>query len=215
MARAKFSDMRKNVISAAVCAGLLSVGAPVASVAWAQEPGDAEADGLNQVVCKTQYNAEQIPALAAGVLLDDALVSTSRREVLQKYRAKKTELEKGLSQNGWGTYEFAPIEEVELGVVEDTEYNSSSMLSGDVARIAGLDGTENAYFYNANVWTQKVQGLCGKEMNVPAPREPLGLRGEGLALPVTGIAGIVAALVAVLGAGAAWAGLIPGLTLPF
>ena len=53
--------------------------------------------------CFIEYNADQVPALAAGVLGDDLFFyNGSRADALALWEKKQTELRAGIGENGWG-----------------------------------------------------------------------------------------------------------------
>lgn len=173
--------------------------------------------------CTIEYNADEIPALAAGLLGDSLIFHPgSRAEALKSWDAKQSELKAGLGTNGWGR--VADTDEAALWPA-GVEHTSSSTVAdglGDsggsskgltVAFDSPFSPGEAAYLANAASYTSQRYQDCGKDIARALPAAPLSLK---LALAPDKNFAIVAALVAVLGAaGAAWAGLIPGLALPF
>lgn len=173
--------------------------------------------------CTIEYNADEIPALAAGLLGDSLIFHPgSRAEALKSWDAKQSELKAGLGTNGWGR--VADIDEAALWPA-GVEHTSSSIVAdglGDsggsskgltVAFDSPFSPGEAAYLANAASYTSQRYQDCGRDIARALPAAPSSLK---LALAPDKIFAIVAALVAVLGAaGAAWAGLIPGLALPF
>lgn len=172
-------------------------------------------------VCVIDYNKDQIPALAAGLNADDILYhSGSRADAVANWRKAQDTLRAGLGDNGWGT--LKDIDKDSLWPVED--HTSSSVIADDLgSSTAGAPSTldtpfsvgEVAYFKSAASYTAQRFQDCSKEVNRPVPAAPSSL---DLALAPSAIAGIVLTLLAVLGAGAAFAassGLIPGVALPF
>lgn len=172
-------------------------------------------------VCVIDYNKDQIPALAAGLNADDILYhSGNRADAVANWRKAQDTLRAGLGDNGWGT--LKDIDKDSLWPVED--HTSSSVIADDLGSSAtGTPSTldtpfsvgEVAYFKSAASYAAQRFEDCGKEVNRPVPAAPSSL---DLALAPGAIAGIVVTLLAVLGAGAAFAassGLIPGVALPF
>ena len=209
--------MRKT-LSAGVVACAVAVVAPVASAA---DAADVPVDPGFSRVCVIDYNKDQIPALAAGLNADDILYhSGSRADAVAYWHKAQDTLRAGLGDNGWGT--LKDIDKDSLWPIED--HTSSSVIADDLGSSAtGTPSTldtpfsvgEVAYFKSAASYTAQRFEDCGKEVNRPVPAAPSSL---DLALAPGAIAGIVVTLLAVLGAGAAFAassGLIPGVALPF
>ncbi|WJY98009.1 hypothetical protein [Corynebacterium fournieri] len=204
--------MRKT-FAAAVAACTVALVAP-AGVAETVDPGFSR-------VCVIEYNVDQIPALAAGLHADDILYhSGDRADAVALWKKEQDTLRAGLEDNGWGT--LKDIDKDSLWPVED--HTASSVIaedlgSSDTGAPTTLDtpfsAGEVAYFKSAASYTTQRFQDCGREVNRPVPAAPSSL---DLALAPGKIAGIVVALLAVLGAGAAFAasaGLIPGVALPF
>lgn len=206
--------MRKT-LAAGVVACAVAVVAPAASAA------DAPVDPGFSRVCVIDYNNDQIPALAAGLNADDILYhSGNRADAVATWHKAQDTLRAGLGENGWGT--LKDIDNDSLWPIAD--HTSSSVIVDDLGSSAtGTPSTldtpfsvgEVAYFKSAASYAAQRFEDCGKEVNRPVPTAPSSL---DLALAPGAIAGIVVAVLAVLGAGAAFAvssGLIPGVTLPF
>lgn len=209
--------MRKT-LSAGVVACAVAVVAPAASAA---DAADVPVDPGFSRVCVIDYNKDQIPALAAGLNADDILYhSGNRADAVANWRKAQDSLRVGLGDNGWGT--LKDIDKDSLWPVED--HTASSVIADDLGSSAtGTPSTldtpfsvgEVAYFKSAASYTAQRFEDCSKEVNRPVPAAPSSL---DLALAPGAIAGIVVTLLAVLGAGAAFAvssGLIPGVALPF
>ena len=205
--------MRKNLaVGAVVCA--VAVVAPAASAASA---ADAPVNPGFSRVCVIDYNKDQVPALAAGLNADDILYhSGSRADALALWTKKQDELRAGLGENGWGA--LKDIDKDSLWPIE--EHTTSSVIADDLGSSkTGAPSTfdtpfsagEVAYFKSAASYTAQRFQDCGKDINRTEPAAPSSL---GSKLAPGAIAGIVAAVLAVLGGGAAFAGMIPGLTLP-
>ncbi|MBF4546970.1 hypothetical protein IRY31_02565 [Corynebacterium afermentans subsp. lipophilum] len=208
--------MRKNLaVGAVVCA--VAVVAPAASAASAADAADAPVDPGFSRVCAVEYNADQVPALAAGLNADDILYhSGSRADALALWTKKQDELRAGLGENGWGA--LKDIDKDSLWPVE--EHTTSSVIADDLGSSkTGAPSTfdtpftagEVAYFKSAASYTAQRFQDCGKDINRTEPTQPSSL---GSTVAPGAIVGIVAAVLAVLGVGAAFAGMIPGLTLP-
>lgn len=202
--------MRKTLTAGVAACVVAVASAGIAGAVPAVDPGFSR-------VCAVEYNADQIPALAAGLNTDDILYhSGSRADALALWAKKQDELRAGLGKNGWGA--LKDIDKDSLWPVE--EHTTSSVIADDLGSSkTGAPSTfdtpfsagEVAYFKSAASYTaQRVQD-CGKDINRTEPAAPSSL---GSKLAPGAIAGIVAAVLAVLGAGAAFAGMIPGLTLP-
>ena len=198
--------MRKT-LAAGVVACAVAVVAP-AAVADTVDPGFSR-------VCVIEYNADQIPALAAGLYADDILYHPGdRANALARWKQKQAALRAGLGENGWGT--LKDIDGDSLWPVE--EHTASSVIAEDLgsssAPAASFSADEVAYFKSAASYTAQRFHDCGKDIHRPAPEAPSSLE---LALAPGKIAGIVVAVLAVLGAGAAFAvsaGVVPGVVLP-
>lgn len=211
--------MRKTLaVGAVVCA--VAVVAPAASAASAADAADAPVDPGFSRVCVVEYNADQVPALAAGLNADDILYhSGSRADALALWTKKQDELRAGLGENGWGSVK--QTDDLQLWPVE--EHTTSSVIADDLGSSkTGTPSTfdtpfsagEVAYFKSAASYTAQRFEDCGKDINRTAPAAPSSLNSE--VAPGT-IAGIVAVVLALLGVGAAFAvsaGMVPGLTLP-
>lgn len=209
--------MRKTLAAGVVACAVVVV-APAASAA---DAADVPVDPGFSRVCVIDYNKDQIPALAAGLNADDILYhSGSRADAVANWHKAQDTLRAELGDNGWGT--LKDIDKDSLWPVKD--HTSSSVIADDLgSSTAGAPSTldtpfsvgEVAYFKSAASYTAQRFEDCGKEVNRPVPAAPSSL---GLALAPGAIAGIVVTLLAVLGAGAAFAassGLIPGVALPF
>lgn len=202
--------MRKTLTVGVAACVVAVASAGIAGAVPAVDPGFSR-------VCAVEYNADQIPALAAGLNADDILYhSGSRADALALWTKKQDELRAGLGENGWGA--LKDIDKDSLWPVE--EHTTSSVIADDLGSSktgspstfdTPFSASEVAYFKSAASYTaQRVQD-CGKDINRTEPAVPSSL---GSKLAPGAIAGIVAAVLAVLGAGAAFAGMIPGLTLP-
>lgn len=209
--------MRKT-LAAGVVACSVAVVAPAASAA---DTADVPVDPSFSRVCVIDYNKDQIPALAAGLNADDILYhSGNRADAVANWHKAQDTLRAGLGDNDWGT--LKDIDKDSLWPIED--HTSSSVIADDLgSSTAGAPSTldtpfsvgEVAYFKSAASYTAQRFEDCSKEVNRPVPAAPSSL---DLALAPGAIAGIVLTLLAVLGAGAAFAassGLIPGVALPF
>ena len=169
-------------------------------------------------VCAVEYNADQVPALAAGLNADDILYhSGSRADALALWARKQDELRAGLGENGWGSVK--QTDDLQLWPVE--EHTTSSVIADDLGSSeTGTPSTfdtpfsagEVAYFKSAASYTAQRFQDCGKDINRTEPTQPSSL---GSTVAPGAIVGIVAAVLAVLGVGAAFAGMIPGVALPF
>ena len=207
--------MRKTFAAGVVaCAAVAAVLPPVA------EAADASVDPGFSRVCAVEYNADQVPALAAGLNADDILYhSGSRADALALWTKKQDELRAGLGENGWGSVE--QTDDLQLWPVE--EHTTSSVIADDLGSSkTGAPSTadtpfsanEVAYIKSAASYTAQRFEDCGKDINRSVPAAPSSLNSQ---VAPGAIAGIVAAVLAVLGVGAAFAasaGLIPGITLP-
>ena len=171
-------------------------------------------------VCVIDYNKDQIPALAAGLNADDILYhSGTRADALALWEKEQDELRAGLGENGWGA--LKDIDKDSLWPVE--EHTTSSVIADDLGSSkTGAPSTfdtpfsagEVAYFKSAASYTAQRFRDCGKDINRTEPAVPSSLNSP---VAPSVIAGIVVAVLAVLGLGAALAasaGMIPGLTLP-
>lgn len=206
-----------KTLTAGVAACVVAVVAPAASAA---DAADAPVDPGSSRVCVIDYNKDQIPALAAGLNADDILYhSGTRADALALWAKKQDELRAGLGENGWGA--LKDIDKDSLWPVD--EHTASSVIADDLASSkTGTPSTfdtpfsagEVAYFKSAASYTAQRFADCGKDINRTEPDAPSSLNSQ---VAPGAIAGIVAAVLAVLGVGAAFAtsaGLIPGLTLP-
>ena len=207
--------MRKTFAAGVVaCAAVAAVLPPVA------EAADAPVDPGFSRVCAVEYNADQVPALAAGLNADDILYhSGSRADALALWAKKQDELRAGLGENGWGSVE--QTDDLQLWPVE--EHTTSSVIADDLGSSkTGTPSTldtpfsagEVAYIKSAASYTAQRFNDCGKDINRSVPAAPSSLNSK---VAPGAIAGIVAAVLAVLGVGAAFAasaGMIPGITLP-
>lgn len=166
--------------------------------------------------CTIQFTPEQIPALAAGLNTDEILYhSGSRAAALQAWERAQADLRK-LVTNGQG--QVADFDGEGLKAYEG-EYSASSVVQQDAERSSkGLtvvadspfSAREAAYFMNSAVFAGKMANDCGRELYRTPPVTPSSLK---LALAPDAIVGIVLAIAALLGAGAAaYAGLIPGVS---
>ncbi|OFT28391.1 hypothetical protein HMPREF3171_09040 [Corynebacterium sp. HMSC08F01] len=206
--------MRKSLASAAVCSLVVvsaAVGAATVPVAVAAtgDPGK----------CSIEYNADQVPALAAGVLGDDLIFfNGSRTDALALWEKKQSELRAGIGENGWGT--LTQIDDAKLWepgvthtssalVLDDLKHSSKGLT---VTADSPFSHSEAAYLANAASYTAQRYADCGKDVNRVVPVAPSSI---SLGLAPNHIALIVVALLGVLGAvGAGAAGMIPGVTLP-
>ena len=210
--------MRKTLTAGVVaCAAAAAVVLPAAE-ASAASTADVPVDPGFSRVCVVEYNADQVPALAAGLNADDILYhSGSRADALALWTKKQDELRAGLRENGWGSVK--QTDDLQLWPVE--EHTTSSVIADDLGSSkTGTPSTfetpfsagEVAYFKSAASYTAQRFQDCGKDINRTEPAVPSSL---GSKLAPGAIAGIVAAVLTVLGVGAAFAGMIPGVTLPF
>lgn len=201
--------MRKSL---AVCSLVVSVvGAASVPVAGAAPAAPGK--------CFIEYNADQVPALAAGVLGDDlTFYNGSRTDALALWEKKQTELRANIGENGWGT--LTQIDDAKLWEPGVTDTSSALMLDDLKHSSRGLTVTadspfshsEAAYLANAASYTAQRYADCGKDVNRVVPVAPSSI---SLALAPNHIALIVVALFGLLGAvSAGAAGMIPGLTLP-
>lgn len=210
--------MRKTLtVGVVACAAAAAVVLPAAE-ASAASTADVPVDPGFSRVCVVEYNADQVPALAAGLNADDILYhSGSRADALALWTKKQDELRAGLRENGWGSVK--QTDDLQLWPVE--EHTTSSVIADDLGSSkTGTPSTfetpfsagEVAYFKSAASYTAQRFQDCGKDINRTEPAVPSSL---GSKLAPGAIAGIVAAVLTVLGVGAAFAGMIPGVTLPF
>ncbi|MDK8824362.1 hypothetical protein QP980_10885 [Corynebacterium coyleae] len=200
--------MRKSLVVCSLVAVVSAASVPVAGAASAA-PGK----------CSIEYNADQVPALAAGVLGDDLIFyNGSRTDALALWEKKQTELRANIGENGWGT--LTQIDDAKLWEPGVTDTSSALMLDDLKHSSRGLTVTadspfshsEAAYLANAASYTAQRYADCGKDVNRVVPVAPSSI---SLALAPDHIALIVVALLGILGAvGAGAAGLIPGVTLP-
>ena len=203
--------MRKSLVSAAVCSLVAVVSAASVPVAGAASAAPGK--------CFIEYNADQVPALAAGVLGDDLIFyNGSRTDALALWEKKQTELRAGIGENGWGT--LTQIDDAKLWepgvtdtssalVLDDLKHSSRSLT---VTADSPFSHSEAAYLANAASYTAQRYADCGKDVNRVVPVAPSSI---SLGLAPNHIALIVVALLGLLGAvGAGAAGLIPGVTLP-
>lgn len=200
--------MRKSLAVCSLVAVVSAASVPVA-VAAPAAPGK----------CFIEYNADQVPALAAGVLGDDlTFYNGSRTDALALWEKKQTELRANIGENGWGT--LTQIDDAKLWEPGVTDTSSALVLDDLKHSSRGLTVTadspfshsEAAYLANAASYTAQRYADCGKDVNRVVPVAPSSI---SLALAPDHIALIVVALLGVLGAvGAGAAGMIPGLTLP-
>ena len=201
--------MRKSL---AVCSLAVSVvGAASVPVAGAAPSAPGK--------CFIEYNADQVPALAAGVLGDDLIFyNGSRTDALALWEKKQTELRAGIGENGWGT--LTQIDDAKLWEPGVTHTSSALVLDDLKHSSRGLTVTadspfshsEAAYLANAASYTAQRYADCGKDVNRVVPVAPSSI---SLALAPNHIALIVVALLGVLGAvGAGAAGILPGVALP-
>ena len=208
--------MRKTLTAGVAACAVAIAPAGIAGAVPAVDPGFSR-------VCAVEYNADQVPALAAGLNADDILYhSASRADALALWNKEQDELRAGLGSNGWGSVSSADVDaDTELWPVE--EHTTSSVIADDLGSSAtGTPPTfdtpfsagEVAYLKSAASYTAQRFADCGRDINRTEPAVPSSL---GSKLAPGAIAGIVIALLAVLGIGAAFAasaGMIPGLTLP-
>ena len=213
--------MRKTLtVGVVACAAAAAVLSPVAGAVDAADGADAPVDPVFSRVCVVEYNADQVPALAAGLNADDILYhSGTRADALALWAKKQDELRAGLGENGWGSVK--QTDDLQLWPIE--EHTTSSVIADDLGSSkTGAPSTfdtpfsagEVAYIKSAASYTAQRFEDCGKDINRTEPTQPSSL---GSKLAPGAIAGIVAAVLAVLGVGAALAasaGLIPGLALP-
>lgn len=208
--------MRKSLVSAAVCS-LVAVSA--ASVPVAGAATGAPGAGSGSAQCSIEYNADEVPALAAGVLGDDLIFyNGSRADALALWEKKQTELRAGIGENGWGT--LTQIDDAKLWepgvthtssalVLDDLKHSSKGLT---VTADSPFSHSEAAYLANAASYTAQRYADCGKDVNRVVPVAPSSI---SVALAPNHIALIVVALLGILGAvGAGAAGMIPGVTLP-
>lgn len=209
--------MRKSLVSAAVCSLVAVVSA--ASVPFAGAASGEPGAGSGSAQCSIEYNADQVPALAAGVLGDDLIFyNGSRTDALALWEKKQTELRAGIGENGWGT--LTQIDDAKLWEPGVT-HTSSAMVLDDLKHSSkGLTVTadspfshsEAAYLANAASYTAQRYADCGKDVNRVVPVAPSSI---SLALAPNHIALIVVALLGIFGAvGAGATGMIPGVALP-
>lgn len=200
--------MRKSLVVCSLVAVVSAASVPVA-VAAPAAPGK----------CFIEYNADEVPALAAGVLGDDlTFYNGSRTDALALWEKKQSELRAGIGENGWGT--LTQIDDAKLWepgvthtssalVLDDLKHSSKGLT---VTADSPFSHSEAAYLANAASYTAQRYADCGKDVNRVVPVAPSSI---SLALAPDHIALIVVALLGVLGAlGAGAAGMIPGLTLP-
>ena len=92
--------MRKSLVVCSLAVSVVSAASvPVAGAAPA-----APGAGSGSAQCSIEYNADQVPVLAAGVLGDDLFFyNGSRADALALWEKKQTELRAGIGENGWGT----------------------------------------------------------------------------------------------------------------
>lgn len=210
--------MRKTLTAGVVAC--TAVSAVIPPVAGAADAPDAPVDPGFSRVCAVEYNADQVPALAAGLNADDILYhSGSRADALALWAKKQDELRAELGENGWGSVK--QTDDLQLWPIE--EHTTSSVIADDLASSkTGAPSTadtpfsagEVAYIKSAASYTAQRFEDCGKDINRSVPAAPSSLNSQ---VAPGAIAGIVAAVLAVLGVGAAFAaasGMIPGLTLP-
>ena len=200
--------MRKSLVVCSLVAVVSAASVPVAGAA----PG---APGK----CSIEYNADEVPALAAGVLGDDLIFyNGSRTDALALWEKKQSELRAGIGENGWGT--LTQIDDAKLWepgvthtssalVLDDLKHSSKGLT---VTADSPFSHSEAAYLANAASYTAQRYADCGKDVNRVVPVAPSSI---SVALAPNHIALIVVALLGILGAvGAGAAGMIPGLTLP-
>ena len=209
--------MRKSLVSAAVCSLVAVVSAASVPVAGAASAAPGAGSGSAQ--CFIEYNADQVPALAAGVLGDDlTFYNGSRTDALALWEKKQTELRANIGENGWGT--LTQIDDAKLWepgvthtssalVLDDLKHSSKGLT---VTADSPFSHSEAAYLANAASYTAQRYADCGKDVNRVVPVAPSSI---SLALAPNHIALIVVTLLGVLGAvGAGAEGMIPGVTLP-
>ena len=200
--------MRKSLVVCSLVAVVSAASVPVA-VAAPAAPGK----------CFIEYNADQVPALAAGVLGDDLIFfNGSRTDALALWEKKQSELRAGIGENGWGT--LTQIDDAKLWEPGVTHTSSALVLDDLKHSSRGLTVTadspfshsEAAYLANAASYTAQRYADCGQDVNRVMPVAPSSI---SVALAPNHIALIVVALLGILGAvGAGAAGMIPGVTLP-
>ena len=206
--------MRKSLAVCSLAAVVSAASVPVAG-ALPAAPGA----GSGSAQCSIEYNADQVPALAAGVLGDDLIFyNGSRADALALWEKKQTELRAGIGENGWGT--LTQIDDAKLWepgvthassalVFDDLKHSSRGLT---VTADSPFSHSEAAYLANAASYTAQRYADCGKDVNRVVPVAPSSI---SLALAPNHIALIVVALLGVLGAvGAGAAGMIPGVALP-
>ncbi|OFT84933.1 hypothetical protein [Corynebacterium sp. HMSC29G08] len=206
--------MRKSLAVCSLAAVVSAASVPVAGAAPV-----APGAGSGSAQCSIEYNADQVPALAAGVLGDDLIFyNGSRADALALWEKKQTELRAGIGENGWGT--LTQIDDAKLWepgvthtssalVVDDLKHSSRSLT---VTADSPFSHSEAAYLANAASYTAQRYADCGKDVNRVVPVAPSSI---SLALAPNHIALIVVALLGVLGAvGAGAAGTLPGVALP-
>ena len=201
--------MRKSLAVCSLVVSVVGVASVPVAVAAPAAPGK----------CSIEYNADEVPALAAGVLGDDLIFyNGSRTDALALWEKKQSELRAGIGENGWGT--LTQIDDAKLWEPGVTDTSSALMLDDLKHYSQGLTFTadspfshsEAAYLANAASYTAQRYADCGKDVNRVVPVAPSSI---SLALAPDHIALIVVALLGILGAvGAGAAGLIPGVALP-
>ncbi|NJJ05015.1 hypothetical protein [Corynebacterium coyleae] len=201
--------MRKSLAVCSLVVSVVSAASVPVAVAAPSAPGK----------CFIEYNADQVPALAAGVLGDDLIFyNGSRTDALALWEKKQTELRANIGENGWG--KLTQIDDAKLWESGVTDTSSALVLDDLKHSSRGLTVTadspfshsEAAYLANAASYTAQRYADCGKDVNRVVPVAPSSI---SLALAPDHIALIVVALLGVLGAvGAGAAGLIPGVALP-
>ena len=205
--------MRKTLTAGVAACAVAIAPAGIAGAVPAVDPGFSRG-------CAVEYNADQVPALAAGLNADDILYhSGTRADALALWEKEQDELRVGIGENGWGSVK--QTDDLQLWPIE--EHTTSSVIADDLGSSkTGAPSTfdtpfsagEVAYIKSAASYTAQRFEDCGKDINRTEPTQPSSL---GSKLAPGAIAGIVAAVLAVLGVGAALAasaGLIPGLALP-
>ena len=205
--------MRKTLTAGVAACAVAIAPAGIAGAVPAVDPDFSR-------VCAVEYNADQVPALAAGLNADDILYhSGTRADALALWEKEQDALRVGIGENGWGSVK--QTDDLQLWPVE--ERSTSSVIADDLgSSTTGAPPTfdtpfsagEVAYFKSAASYTAQRFADCGRDINRTEPAVPSSL---GSKLAPGAIAGIVAAVLAVLGIGAAFAasaGMIPGLTLP-
>ena len=206
--------MRKSLAVCSLAAVVSAASVPVAG-ALPAAPGA----GSGSAQCSIEYNADQVPALAAGVLGDDLIFyNGSRADALALWEKKQTELRAGIGENGWGT--LTQIDDAKLWepgvthtssalVLDDLKHSSKGLT---VTADSPFSHSEAAYLANAASYTAQRYADCGKDVNRVVPVAPSSI---SVALAPNHIALIVVALLGILGAvGAGAAGMIPGVALP-